>query len=109
MILLTSEITGADIVATYRTFVFVAGVVLAIWGFIKVIREINKPLADMKKTVSDHSTEIKEINEHLKKSDEGMAIMQQSLLQIMNHMIDGNHQEQLVKARDDMQIYLTKK
>ena len=32
MILLTSEITGADIVATYRTFVFVAGVVLAIWG-----------------------------------------------------------------------------
>lgn len=109
MILLTSEITGADIVATYRTFVFVAGVVLAIWGFIKVIREINKPLADMKKTVSDHSTEIKEINEHLKKSDEGMAIMQQSLLQIMNHMIDGDHQEQLVKARDDMQIYLTKK
>lgn len=109
MILLTSEITGADIVATYRTFVFVAGVVLAIWGFIKVIREINKPLADMKKTVSDHSTEIKEINEHLKKSDEGMAIMQQSLLQIMNHMIDGDHQEQLVKARDQMQIYLTKK
>ena len=109
MILLTSEITGADIVATYRTFVFVAGVVLAIWGFIKVIREINKPLAEMKKTVSDHSTEIKEINEHLKKSDEGMAIMQQSLLQIMNHMIDGDHQEQLVKARDDMQIYLTKK
>ena len=109
MILLTSEITGADIVATYRTFVFVAGVVLAIWGFIKVIREINKPLADMKKTVSDHSTEIKEINEHLKKSDEGMAIIQQSLLQIMNHMIDGDHQEQLVKARDEMQIYLTKK
>ena len=63
----------------------------------------------MKKTVSDHSTEIKEINEHLKKSDEGMAIMQQSLLQIMNHMIDGDHQEQLVKARDEMQIYLTKK
>lgn len=109
MILLTSEISGADIVATYRTFVFVAGVVLAIWGFIKVIREITKPLADMKKTVSDHSTEIKEINEHLKKSDEGMAIMQQSLLQIMNHMIDGDHQEQLVKARDEMQIYLTKK
>ena len=53
--------------------------------------------------------EIKEINEHLKKSDEGMAIMQQSLLQIMNHMIDGDHQEQLVKARDEMQIYLTKK
>lgn len=109
MILLTSEITGADIVSTYRTFVFVAGVVLAIWGFIKVIREINKPLADMKKTVSDHSTEIKEINEHLKKSDEGMAIMQQSLLQIMNHMIDGDHQEQLAKVRDEMQIYLTKK
>lgn len=109
MILLMSDITGADIVATYRTFVFVAGVVLAVWGFIKVVREITKPLDDMKKTISAHSTEIKEINEHLKKSDEGMAIVQQSLLQIMNHMIDGDHQEQLVKARDNMQTYLTKK
>ena len=109
MILLTSDITGADVVATYHTFVFIAGVVLAIWGFIKVVREIAKPLTDMKKTVSDHTSEIKEINEHLKKSDEGMAIVQQSLLQIMNHMIDGNHTEQLVKARDDLQIYLTKK
>jgi hypothetical protein len=27
----------------------------------------------------------------------------------MNHMIDGNHTDKLVKARDDMQIYLTKK
>ena len=109
MILLTSDITGADIVATYHTFVFIAGAVLAVWGFVKAIREINKPLADMKETVKNHSTEIKEINEHLKKSDEGMAIVQQSLLQIMNHMIDGNHTEQLIKARDNMQTYLTKK
>lgn len=109
MILLTLDITGADIVAAYKTFVFIAGAVLAIWGFVKAIREINKPLADMKKTVADHSTEIKEINEHLKKSDEGMAIVQLSLLQIMNHMIDGNHTDKLVEARDKMQAYLTKK
>lgn len=107
--ILTSEITGADIVTTYKTLVFIFGAFLAIWGFIKAVKEVNKPLADMKKTVSDHTTEIKDIKDHLEKSDEGMAIVQQSLLQIMNHMIDGNHTEQLVKARDEMQIYLTKK
>lgn len=109
MTVLTSDISGADIVTTYKTLVFIFGAFLALWGFIKAVKEVNKPLADMKKTVEDHTNEIKEINDHLKKSDEGMAIVQQSLLQIMNHMIDGNHTEQLVKARDEMQIYLTKK
>lgn len=109
MIMLASEISGADIVATYKTFVFISAAFLAIWGFIKAVKEVNKPLTDMRKTVSDHTTDIKEINEHLKKSDEGMAIVQQSLLQIMNHMIDGNHTDQLIRARDEMQIYLTKK
>ena len=109
MILLATDITGADIVATYHTFVFIAGAVLAIWGFVKAIREINKPLADMKETVKNHTEQIKDIEEHLKKSDEGMAVVQKSLLQMMNHMIDGNHTEQLVKARDDMQNYLADK
>lgn len=109
MIILTTDITGVDIVTTYKTLVFISAAFLAIWGFIKAVKEVNKPLTDMKKTVLDHTEEIKEINEHLKKSDEGMAVVQQSLLQIMNHMIDGNHNDQLVKARDQMQIYLTKK
>ena len=64
---------------------------------------------DLKKTVDGHTAQIKDLEEHIKKSDEGMAVVQQSLLQIMNHMIDGNHTDQLVKARDEMQIYLTKK
>ena len=109
MIILASDITGADIVTTYKTLVFVMGAVLAVWGFIKVLKEINKPLTDLRKTVEDHSSQIKELEEHNKKFDEGMTVMQQSLLQIMNHLIDGNHTDKLVKARDDMQIYLTKK
>ncbi len=109
MILLTSDITGMDIVTTYKTFVFIAGVIVLIWGFIKTVREIGKPLTDLKRTVETHTSQIKDLEEHNKKFDEGMAIMQQSLLQIMNHMIDGNHTDKLIKARDDMQIYLTKK
>ena len=109
MIILTSDITGVDIVTTYKTLVFVAGAIALIWGFVKTVREISKPLADLKRTVENHSSQIKELEAHNKKIDEGMAIMQQSLLQIMNHMIDGNHTDKLVKARDDMQIYLTKK
>ncbi len=109
MIILASDLTGVDIVTTYKTLVFISAAFLAIWGFIKAVKEVNKPLTDMKKTVENHTTQIKDIEEHNKKLDEGMAIMQQSLLQIMNHMIDGNHTDKLVKARDELQIYLTKK
>lgn len=109
MILLASEISGTDIVTTYRTLVFLFGAVLAVWGFIKAIKEIRQPTVDLKKTVDGHNAQIKDLEERNKKIDEGMAIMQQSLLQMMNHMIDGDHVDKLVKARDEMQIYLTKK
>lgn len=109
MVLLEVDITGADLVTTYKTLVFICGAILALWGFAKAVKEIGKPLVDMKKTVNDHTSEIKEINDHIKKSDEGMRVVQQGLLQIMNHMIDGNHQDKLVEARDKMQDYLTKK
>lgn len=109
MVLLETTITGADIVTTYKTLVFIFGVILAFWGFAKAIKEIRKPAVDLKKTVDVHSTQIKDLEDHNKKFDEGMAIMQMSLLQIMNHMIDGDHLDKLVKARDDMQLYLTKK
>ena len=47
MIILTSDITGVDIVTTYNTLVFVAGAIALIWGFVKTVREISKPLADL--------------------------------------------------------------
>ena len=109
MILLSTDITGVDLLTTYKTLIFIAGAIALFWGFIKTIREISKPLKDLKRTVENHTSQIKDLEEHNKKFDEGMAIMQQSLLQIMNHMIDGNHTDKLIKARDDMQIYLTKK
>ena len=109
MIILTTDISGTDIVTTYKTLVFFFGAILAVWGFMKAVKEIRQPAVDLKKTVDGHTAQINDLEEHIKKSDEGMAVVQQSLLQIMNHMIDGNHTDQLVKARDEMQVYLTKK
>ncbi len=109
MIILTSDLTGVDFLTTWKTLIFIAGAIALMWGFVKTVREISKPLTDLKETVKSHTEQIRELEEHNKKIDEGMAIMQQSLLQIMNHMIDGNHTDKLVEARDNMQIYLTKK
>ena len=109
MIILTSDLTGVDLLTTWKTLIFIAGAIALMWGFAKTVREIVKPLADLKETVKNHTEQIRELEEHNKKIDEGMAVMQQSLLQIMNHMIDGNHTDKLVEARDNMQIYLTKK
>ena len=109
MIILSADISGTDIVTTYKTLCFFFGAILAVWGFIKAVKEIRQPAVDLKKTVDGHTRQIKDLEDHIKKSDEGMAVVQQSLLQIMNHMLDGNYTDQLVKARDEMQIYLTKK
>ena len=64
MIILTSDITGVDIVTTYKTLVFVAGAIALIWGFVKTVREISKPLADLKRTVENHSSQIKELEKY---------------------------------------------
>ena len=109
MIILTSDLTGVDFLTTWKTLIFIAGAIALMWGFVKTIREIIKPLSDLKETVKNHTEQIRELEEHNKKIDEGMAVMQLSLLHIMSHMIDGNHTDKLVEARDKMQIYLTRK
>ncbi len=50
--------------------------------------------------------QIKEHDTELAKSRQENEITLECILQMMNHMIDGNHTEQLISTRDKLQQYL---
>lgn len=83
----------------------IAAFVLIVNGM-KAWKELTKPSTDLKQLVDEHDEKL--LNDHerlndLKKSNEYQAKL---LMQIANHLIDGNHKEQLIGARDEMQEYL---
>lgn len=80
-----------------------------IWGAVKAIKEIRKPHDDLVSKVDEHERKL--VNDHerledLKESNDLQALM---LLQMANHMIDGNHTDLLIEARDNLQKYLVKR
>ena len=80
-----------------------------IWGAVKAIKEIRKPHDDLVSKVEEHERKL--VNDHerledLKESNDLQALM---LLQMANHMIDGNHNDLLIEARDNLQKYLVKR
>lgn len=50
--------------------------------------------------------QIEEHDEELKQSRKENAITLECILQMMNHMIDGNHTDQLICTRDKLQQFL---
>ena len=52
---------------------------------------------------------IKDLQKRQSETDEAMQVLMKSMLALMSHAIDGNHTEELKKARDDMQNYLIRR
>ena len=80
-----------------------------IWGAVKAFKEIRNPHDDLVLKVEEHDRKL--VNDHerledLKESNDLQALM---LLQMANHMIDGNHTDLLIEARDNLQKYLVKR
>lgn len=47
--------------------------------------------------------------DRIKELEKGTVVTQEALLALMTHSIDGNHIDELTKARDDLHTYLTHK
>lgn len=80
--------------------------VTAVWGVYKIIKEVRKPSADLKKEVDEHSRLLESDNKRLKEVEESNRLILQSLLVIVNHEISGNGIEGMKKTRDELQEYL---
>lgn len=84
--------------------------------FVALYRWAKKPDENRDEMLKGHTEKLdndnKRINELEKKAqetEEALQIIMKSMLALMSHSIDGNHTDELKKARDDMQEYLIRR
>lgn len=84
--------------------------------FVALYRWAKKPDINRDEKLKGHDEKLdndnKRINELEKKAqetEEALQIIMKSMLALMSHSIDGNHTDELKKARDDMQEYLIRR
>lgn len=84
--------------------------------FVGLYRWFKKPDINRDEKIKGHDEKLdndnRRLNELEKKqaeTEEALQILMKSMLALMTHSIDGNHTEELEKARDDMHDYLIKR
>lgn len=87
----------------------ICGLIAALWGLWKIVKELKKPNDDLKAAVLKHTKLLDNDNKRLKEYEESNRMILQCLLVIINHEITGNGIENLKHARDDLQEYLINK
>lgn len=80
--------------------------VAAIWGVLKIYKEIKKPNDDLREEVEKHSELLDNDNKRLKEIEESNKLILRSLSVIINHEITGNGDIQMKEVRNDLQEYL---
>ena len=94
--------------------------ILAVGGagamFVALYKWFKKPDLNRDEKIKGHdemldndNKRIKELEEKQVDTEEALQILMKSMLALMSHSIDGNHTDELKKARDDMQEYLIRR
>lgn len=113
-----------DPVQVGNDVVWIAGVIMAIWGVLGIIQKImemvKKPEKDQNERITVLEGQIKELKaEQIKFLEffandktridnitEGNAVMQKALLALLSNAIDGNNINEMKDARSELQEYL---
>ena len=84
--------------------------------FVGLYRWFKKPDINRDEKLKGHDEKLdndnRRLNELEKKqveTEEALQILMKGMLALMTHSIDGNHTDELEKARDDMHEYLIKR
>lgn len=85
------------------------GLITALWGVYKIVKELKKPNEDLKTKVEKHDRLLDDDNERLKDVEQSNKMILQCLLVIINHDITGNGIEKMKCCRDELQDYLINK
>lgn len=94
---------------TSEEVIYICGLIAALWGLWKIVKELKKPNDNLKAAVSKHTQLLDNDNRRLKEYEESNRMILQCLLVIINHEITGNGIENLKHARDDLQEFLINK
>ena len=85
------------------------GFVAAIWGVVKIVKEIKKPSDDLKTKVDEHDQLLKNDNERLKDIEQSNKMILNCMFVLINHDLTGNGIDKMKEARDELQEYLINK
>lgn len=75
----------------------------------KPTRENTQHNAETDRRLDEGDERMTAIEQQLASQIEVNKLQMRAMLQMMNHMIDGNHVEQLKSARDDIELFLINK
>lgn len=97
----------------FQIFLTLCGAIMTVggaWAIVKNIRDKAKePDEERDETLKKHGEMLDNDNRRLKELEEGNKVIMQSMLALMSHELDGNHTEQLRKAKDDLEQYLIRR
>lgn len=82
------------------------GLITALWGVWKIVKEMKKPNEDMKAMVDKHSRILDNDNNRLKEVESSNQLTLKCLSVIINHEITGNGIDKMKEVREELQNYL---
>lgn len=97
----------------WQLFLALCGSLATIAGAVAIVynlyKNIKKPDTERDEALKKHSEQLDNDNKRLKELEDSNKIIMKSMLALMSHELDGNHTEELTKARDDLQEYLIRR
>ncbi len=96
----------------WETTVVIGAGVLTIFNVIDKIvtkvKEAKEPTQDLEKRVAELERKILEsYDKRIEDIEKGNKVTQRAILALLEHAIDGNNKNQLIKAKDNLNDYLT--
>ena len=85
------------------------GLITALWGSWKIVKEIKKPSEDLKTKVDQHDELLENDNERLKGIEQSNKMILNCMFVLINHNLTGNGIDKMKEARDELQEYLINK
>ena len=79
----------------------------ALWGLIKILKEMKKPNEELKQNVEEHARMLAKDNKRIKDIEESNSMILHSLFVIINHDITGNGIDKLKDQRDKLEKFLS--
>ena len=96
-------------VITSEQIVYICGLIAALWGIWKIVKEVKKPNDDLKAAVQKHTELLAKDNKRMQEYEKSNQTILKCLLVIINHEITGNGIDNMKHARDELQEYLINK
>lgn len=96
----------AGFLITSEQIIYMCGLIAAIWGVLKIIKELKKPSDDLREKVEKHDRLLDNDNKRIHKIEESNQLILRCMLDLINHEITGNGIEKMKETRDILQDFL---